>query len=417
MAELSAEEVATEVQAWIEQNWDVELTVAEWWQLMADSRYSHPMLPENAGGLGYSRSLARTVHATMGEAGVIGPPAGLGTMLAAPTIAAHGTQEQIDRFLPPILNGQRGWCQLFSEPGAGSDLAGLQTRAEKDGEEWIINGQKVWTSGGQYADLGILIARTDPEQPKHQGISYFAFDMLQDGVEVRPLVEMTGAALFNEVFITDARVHDDHRIGDKGNGWRVANTTLMEERAALGAGGTGVISFQAGKLAGMLDEQVGDLVKPRSGPRDRRNFSSTGVSASYIALAQKLGNVGDLVLRQKLMTLHTLEQLSKFNTRRAKVASQRTGGEGNIAKLLNAEINRQYREVGNAVIGAAGMIMGDDTPGSGLVQNLTLFSPAPSIYGGTDQVQRNIIGERVLGLPKEPGPDKSTAFSQLPKNQ
>ncbi|MEE9414624.1 MAG: acyl-CoA dehydrogenase family protein [Acidimicrobiales bacterium] len=417
MAELSLEEVTSQVRSWIEQNWDVDLTVAEWWQLLADARYSHPMLPENAGGLGYNRSLARSVHTTMAEAGVIGPPVGLGTMLAGPTIAAHGTQEQIDRYLPPILNGQMGWCQLFSEPGAGSDLAGLQTRAEQDGDEWIINGQKVWTSGGHYADLGILIARTDPEQPKHQGISYFAFDMLQDGVEVRPLVEMTGAALFNEVFMTDARVHDDALIGAKGDGWRVANTTLTEERAALGAGGTGVVSFQPGKLGGMLDKRVGDLVKPGRKGGDRRNFSSTGVSTNYIALAKTLGNIDDPVLRQKLMTLHTLEQISKFNTQRARATAQRTGAEGNIAKLLNAEINRQYREVGNAVIGAAGMVMGEDTPGRGLVQNLTLFSPAPSIYGGTDQVQRNIIGERVLGLPKEPGPDKSTAFSQLPKNQ
>jgi alkylation response protein AidB-like acyl-CoA dehydrogenase len=212
-------------------------------------------------------------------------------------------------------------------------------------------------------------------------------------------------------------VRDDALIGAKGDGWRVANTTLTEERAALGAGGTGVVSFQPGKLGGMLDKRVGDLVKPGRKGGDRRNFSSTGVSTNYIALAKTLGNIDEPVVRQKLMTLHTLEQISKFNTQRARASAQRTGAEGNIAKLLNAEINRQYREVGNAVIGAAGMVMGEDTPGRGLVQNLTLFSPAPSIYGGTDQVQRNIIGERVLGLPKEPGPDKSTAFSQLPKNQ
>ena len=417
MSVLSREEVVAEVEAWIDDTWDESLTVAEWWQAMADARYSHPMLPENAGGRGYDRSLSRAVHQTMGKRGVIGPPIGLGTMLAAPTIAAHGTQEQIDKFIPPILSGQVGWCQLFSEPGAGSDLAGLATKAERDGDEWIINGQKVWTSSGQVADLGMLIARTDPDQPKHVGITYFVIDMHQDGVDVRPLVEMTGAALFNEVFLTDARVHDDDRIAELGNGWRVANTTLMEERATLGAGGTGAIGVQPGKLGKNLDKKVGELVTKLGGGNRQAAHASSSVSEKYIGLAQKLGNIDQPVIRQKLMHLYILEQINKFNIARAKTRQNLTGGEGNIAKLLNAETNRQYREVGLAILGADGMIMGPDTPGGGMVQNLALFSPAPSIYGGTDQVQRNIIGERVLGLPKEPGPDKTTPFSELPKNQ
>ena len=161
----------------------------------------------------------------------------MGLLLAAPTIATHGTQEQIDLYVRDIVTGQQAWCQLFSEPQAGSDLAGLQTRAVLDGDEWIVNGQKVWTSGGQYADLGMLLARTDPGVPKHQGISYFAFDMLQPGVDVRPLKEMTGHRLFNEVFITDARVADAALIGGVNKGWAAANTTLINERAGLGSGG------------------------------------------------------------------------------------------------------------------------------------------------------------------------------------
>ncbi len=417
MSELTREQVVAEATAWVEENWDPEITVAEWWQRMADARYSHPMLPENAGGRGYPRALARAVSQTMGEMNVIGPPIGLGTMLAAPTLAAHATQEQIDRFVPQILNGQSAWCQLFSEPGAGSDLAGLQTKAERDGDEWVVNGQKVWTSSGHHADMGMLIARTDADQPKHQGISYFAFEMLQDGVDVRPLVEMTGAALFNEVFITDARVHDDNRIAETGMGWRVANTTLGEERASLGAGGTGSIGVQPGKIAGHLNKKCADIIGPAAKARQGSGRSHKSVAQSLIGVSQKLGNIADPVLRQKLMKLYSLEKVSGYNTQRAKAGGSRTGGEGNIAKLINAELNRQYREVGNSVIGADGMVMGSDTAGEGMIQNMTLFSPAPSIYGGTDQVQRNIIGERVLGLPKEPGPAKDTPFAELPKNQ
>ncbi len=417
MSELTREEVVAEVRTWVEENWDTEITVAEWWQRMADARYSHPLLPENAGGRGYPRPLARAVAQTMGEMNVIGPPIGLGTMLAAPTLAAHATQDQIDRLVPPMLNGQSAWCQLFSEPGAGSDLAGLQTKADRDGDEWIINGQKVWTSSGHQADMGMLIARTDTDQPKHQGISYFAFEMIQDGVDVRPLVEMTGAALFNEVFITDARVHDDNRIAETGMGWRVANTTLGEERASLGAGGTGAIGVQPGQIAGNLDRKCGEVIGPAVKARLGHSGSHKSVTDALIGISQKLGNVADPVLRQKLMKLYSLEKINGYNTQRAKAGGTRTGGEGNIAKLINAELNRQYREVGNAVIGADGMVMGSATAGEGMIQNMTLFSPAPSIYGGTDQVQRNIIGERVLGLPKEPGPAKETPFAELPKNQ
>ena len=165
----------------------------------------------------------------------MGGPAGVGISLTLPTVLTHGTDEQIARFVPRILDGSEGWCQLFSEPGAGSDLAGLQTRAVRDGDEWVVNGQKVWTSTGQHADYGILIARTNPELPKHQGITYFLMPMHQPGVDVRPLREMTGHAVFNEVFFDDARVSDANRLGDVGAGWAVANTTLMHERAGIGS--------------------------------------------------------------------------------------------------------------------------------------------------------------------------------------
>tara|TARA_B100000929_G_C15467897_1_gene406840 strand:- start:349 stop:1404 length:1056 start_codon:yes stop_codon:yes gene_type:complete len=351
----------------------------------------------------------------MADKNVLGPPTGLGMMLAAPTIAAHGTDEQIARFVPPILNGQQAWCQLFSEPGAGSDLAGLQCKAQKDGDEWIINGQKVWTSGGQVADMGMLIARTDPELPKHQGISYFAFEMKQNGVDVRPLKEMTGRALFNEVFFTDAQVPDDSIIGGRSNGWRVANSTLMFERSHLGSGSVPVATALAGTIAGQLSMKVGDIMR-----RQVRGQGGLVIGPRLfdrlLELAQKLGREKDPVLREELMKLYSLVEVNRLNMLRVKSGQGRTGAEGNIGKLMMSELYRQFREVGVMAIGADGMLQGVETGDNAWIHEVTVFSPAPAIYGGTDQVQRNIIGERVLGLPKEPGHPKETPFIDLPKN-
>ena len=271
----------------------------------------------------------------------------------------------------------------------------------------------MWTSTAQLCNLGMLIARTDPDLPKHKGITYFRFDMTQPGVEIRPLREMTGRAMFNEVFIDNARVHDDDIIGGLNNGWAVANTTLMAERAGLGTGGSGAAGNAfPGPIAGQLDDRVGDHVgQVRTG----------GTGGGGVAAAQRLMKLAQGArqatptrpIRQKLAQLYTLQQIGRYSALRAKSPSQRTGGEPNIAKLMMSDLLRLQREVGNEIIGAHGMVMGTDTPGGGIVQEVTLFSPGPSIYGGTDQVQRNIIGERVLGLPKEPGPAKDTPFREL----
>ncbi len=424
-------DVIDELKSWLEENWDPDLTVAEWWERLGLAGWAAPALPSNAYGRDLSRNDAVKVAETIGEHGALGAPGGLGLLLAAPTIAMHGTQEQIDRYVRDIVTGQKAWCQLFSEPVAGSDLAGLQTRAVQDGDEWIVNGQKVWTSGGHYADLGMLIARTNSDVPKHQGITYFALDMHQDGVDIRPLKEMTGRALFNEVFMSDAVTTTDAMIGGQNNGWAVTNTTLAFERAGLGAGGGSAASSAAipGTVAGHLDKRAGDFVQSRRSGGGGAQFRGAG--KMLIELAKQTGAIDDPTIRQDLMRLHTLAEIGRMQTLRLK-ALKASGGDipgfGNIGKLSMSDMMRLQRDLGLRILGPEGMLHayeGDakavldeavGKPMNGFVTELALFAQAPPIYGGTDQVQRNIIGERVLGLPKEPGPEKNTPFKDLPKN-
>ncbi len=416
MAELTVEEVRAEVEAWLDANWSEDLAVGEWWDILGPSGYAHPILPENAYGKGWGRAQAGAVMATMADRRVMGPAAGLGRMLAAPTIATHGTQAQIDEFLPPILDGTVGWCQLFSEPGAGSDLAGLTTKAERDGDEWVITGQKVWTSGGQIADMGMLIARTNPDAPKHRGITWFAFDMDQPGVEVRPLVEMTGHSMFNEVFIDEARVPHANIIGEEGQGWAAANTTLMFERASLGSAGKSPATASGSGKRSVRGKLVTDFTQ-RSGGEAGLPPIGMKMWDKLVDVARKRGMESDPVLRQELVEIWSLLEVNRMSQVRAKDPGQRTGAEPNIGKLVMSDLFRGFRELGNKVIQADGMLTGADEPNTGgLIGETTMFSPGPSIYGGTDQIQKNIIGERILGLPREPGPGKDTPFKDLPKN-
>src|SRR4051812_33424669 len=319
----SHDELMDELRAWLDGNWDPDLTVGEWWRRLGESGWSAPSLPPNAYGRGLSRNDTVRVQQEITDHGALGAPAGLGLLLAAPPIATHGTQEQIDVYVRDIVTGAKAWCQLFSEPGAGSDLAGLTTRAVQDGDEWIVNGQKVWTSAGQVADLGMLIARTNPEVPKHQGITWFAMDMHQPGVDVRPLRELTGHAMFNEVFLNDARVDDVAIIGDRNNGWAVANTTLMHERAGLGAGGgsAGMGAATPGTVAGQLDQRAGDFVPASGRPRRRAGGSGGlfGASSKLLTdLAKGNGTANDPVVRQDLARLYTIGELGRFNQLRVK---------------------------------------------------------------------------------------------------
>jgi len=431
------DEIVDELRSWLGENWDPDLTVAEWWERLGLSGWGAPNLPENAYGRGLARNDAVRVQNEIAEFGALGAPAGLGLLLAAPTIASHGTQEQIDLYVREIVTGQKAWCQLFSEPGAGSDLAGLTARAVEDGDEWVVNGQKVWTSFGHTADLAMLIARTAPELPKHQGITWFSIDMHQPGIEVRPLREMTGHALFNEVFLSDARVPTSAIIGGRNNGWAVANTTLANERAGLGTGGgsAGAGAASPGTISGHLEKRAGDFVTPvakKKRAQTRAGAGSGGSSAKLlIDLAKGNGSIADATIRQDLVRLHTLGELGKFNNLRLK-AARKAGrdvpGMANLSKLAMGDTMRLTRDLGLRIVGASGMLHAytDDqrpaidaatgNPFLAAVTGMALWAQGPPIYGGTDQIQRNIVGERVLGLPKEPNNDKTMPFSDLPKN-
>jgi len=409
--------VRAEADRWFAEHWNASLKLGDWWQLLADAGWAFPAWPIGCGGRGLSGEAAKAAVAARHEAGAFGPPSGIATFLTAPTLMHYGTQEQLQRYMPGIVNGRDIWCQLFSEPGSGSDMASLATRAERDGDEWIVNGQKVWNSGAQYARYGILIARTDPEQPKHRGITYFLIDMHQPGVEVRPLREMTGDAAFNEVFFSDARISESDRLGELGEGWRVAMTTLSHERdpGNPGTGGGGGQAFGQVNLDLTVDEYRRELANSVDG------FSlsmSGGAGPLFDRIVDEYGANHDPVVRQRLAELLTMRRTARWSAQRAAAAVKSGGQPGpevSTLKLLGSAMGRRTRDLGLGAMGADGMLWGDDAPERGLFHSYAMFTPAGSIAGGSDEIQHNIIGERVLGLPREPGEEelRTTPWSQL----
>jgi alkylation response protein AidB-like acyl-CoA dehydrogenase len=351
--------------------------------------------PEGAGGLGVAPKLQRVVDQALAQAGAPTPDAArniIGMGMAAPTIAVHGTPEQRARYLRPLFTGEEIWCQLFSEPGAGSDLAGLATRAVRDGDEWVVNGQKVWTTLAHIARFGLLVARTDPDLPKHLGLTYFICDMQAPGIDVRPLRQMTGDAEFNEVYLSDVRLSDDLRLGNEGDGWRVSMTTLMNERVSIGGG-------RAKRGSGAIAVAV-DVWK-RTGSRDP-------------------------VKRDELMKLWVAAEVNRLtNIRAGQMRRVGTPGpEGSVAKLTFAELNQAISELCVDLMGAEGQLYIDyDSPRRESVGFFTgdpryffLRSRANSIEGGTSEVLRNVLGERVLGLPGEPRTDKDLPWRDVPRS-
>jgi alkylation response protein AidB-like acyl-CoA dehydrogenase len=409
-------DLGAEVSAWIEENWDLDLTVREWWRRLADAGLAYPTWPEGVGGRGLSPADARVVTETLAAARVIGPPSGhLAATLAAPTILEHGTDEQIKATLLPIARGEAAWCQLFSEPGSGSDLASVATRAVRDGDEWIVTGQKVWNSAADMCQFGMLLTRTDLDAPKHRGITYFLLDMDQPGVEARPLKQMNGMSSFCEVFITEARIPHNRILGDLNGGWRVAQTTLAHERGSVsGRGITGLYQARSGTIASDLDLTVGQVIERAGRARGGRVLGGAIPARMMVELARDRGRAADPIVRQSVAQYYSQTKVNSWTGRRIGAARGRlTGADGSMAKLATSRICQQSREVSYSILGAVGMLDGADAPFGGDLQRVGLGSPGNRIGGGSDEIQLSVLGERALGLPREPDISKDLPYRQL----
>ncbi|HVV07647.1 acyl-CoA dehydrogenase family protein [Amycolatopsis sp.] len=347
-----------------------------------DAGFAGITWPAEFGGQGLGMA---ELQAFNDEAAAFDLPSGLfmiGMGMCGPTVVDLGTPEQKSRYLRPLLRGEEVWCQLFSEPGAGSDVAGLQTRAVRDGDGWLINGQKVWTTGAQFSDFGALLARTDPDLPKHQGLTMFIVDMHAPGVTVRPLKDMTGRAPFNEIYFDNVRVPADAILGEENAGWLAAVTMLGHERVSIGGG-----------------------VRRRYDPLGYRNL---------VAMARERGRLADPVVRRELAKLYTEERaLSLFNARLRQEADAGSppGARGSVAKLAGARLLWHATDVAGLIAGLDAAAW-DTAEGDELAVAVNA-TPAASIAGGTDQVQRTIIGDRILGLPREPAADRDVPFREL----
>jgi len=343
-----------------------------WKQKEFDAGFGWISGPTEYGGRGLPSSYDRAYRDIVGQYAIPSQsPFGIGLGMVAPTILAHAIPEVRERYLRPLWRGEIIGCQLFSEPVAGSDLAGIQTKAERDGDEWVITGQKVWTSGAQYSDIGEIITRTSPDKPKHKGLSMFLVDMHAPGVEVRPLRQMTGGASFNEVFFEEVRVHDSHRLGDVDEGWTVALTTLMNERAAIGGGGAG----------------VGSMSMTR-----------------FIEMARHFGLSQDPLVRQGLAEAYIRTSVAKYTNMRAMAkirAGQLPGPEMSIGKLALTQNMMRVGQLVREILGPR-LVADSGEWGTYAFSEMVLGTPGMRVAGGTDEVMRNIVGERVLGLPKEP---------------
>jgi alkylation response protein AidB-like acyl-CoA dehydrogenase len=373
----------------------------EWYPVFGHSGLVAPTWPVDYGGLDLTPPVARAVEAELApfNLGRLNP---LGLNLAAPALFAFGTEEQRLRFLPPIVRNEEVWCQLFSEPGAGSDLASLSTVATRDGDEWAIRGQKVWTTWAHLADFGVLLARTDPDAPKRRGITYFLLELHQPGVEIRALRHIGGDSEFNEVFLDGARVPDSQRVGEAGDGWKVANATLSGERQMVSGAGSGGV------------DRIGG-----SGVRH------------VLELARDAGGAGDPVSRQALAGLASEERIRAWTNLRVRAnvkAGRSPGPESSIGKVHQGSLNQRLQERAVALLGMGAVAWEHDGPRAGEngpdtyagslqfeVRGM-LRSRANTIEGGTTEINKNVVGERVLGLPREPDPWQSAPWRQVPRS-
>ena len=415
MSEITAESVRAEARVWLEGNWNPDQGLVEWRNKLADSGWGAPHWPKEWHGRDLPVGMVPVVDEEFDRIGAVSvAKMGIRT-LAAATILTHGTNMHKEKFLRRILTGEDTWCQLFSEPGSGSDLAGATTRAELKGNKWVVNGQKVWTTSAHHADYGLLLARTDVDVPKHKGLTYYIIDIHQPGIEVVPLRQMNGHASFNQVFFTDAEIAPEFMLENLGDGWKVATTTLMHERR--GADGLRRHAEATDRPERIYQEEAKEIaiaLEPYKWYPQR-----AGRIDLILDRAKENGANTDPVMRQEIAKLMTMAKSAEWTARRAREAQAQgrvQGPEGSLGKLAASYIARAANKVHTAMTGTNSMLTGDESPMDGLIAEILISTPAISIAGGTDEIQKNIISERVLKMPKEPRTDTDRPFREVPKN-
>ena len=391
-----------ELEQWLDENWDTDKSLQEWRILLVEAKWAAVSWPADDHGRDFDLERTRVVRDVFSERKIVGAALSGPRALIADTLLRLGTVDQKARFLQPILTGAHSWCQLFSEPGSGSDLAGATTKAERSGDAWIVNGQKLWTTSAHHADFGFMLARTNWDVPKHQGLSFFLIDMRQPGIEVRPLRQMNGHASFNEVFISNARVEANDLVGDEGDGWKIAMGTLAFERSGFTnapSSKDALNNAQGAIYDAYRAEQEIELEPYKWYPQ------RTGRVDLALPRAIKTGKISDLVIRQELAKLFALQSAAKsvveLAVSQARSDTVTPGHYAAIGKLAASRTARQAAKVHTMISGCQSLLGGEDGDDDGLIAEVLLSVPAISIAGGTDEIQKNIIAERILELPKE----------------
>ena len=415
MSETTEVSVRAEVRAWLEANFNPDLSLVEWRNRLIDSGWGVPSWPKDWFGRELPVALEMAVEEEMQRIGAVGVAKTGIRRLAAATLLVHGSDAQKQKWLRRSLTGEDTWCQLFSEPGSGSDMAGAVTRADKRGNKWVINGQKVWTTSAHKAHWGLLLARADWDKVKHKGLAYFILDMKQPGVQVHPLKQMNGHASFNQVFFTDAEVAPEEMICDVGDGWTVATTTLMHERrGADGLRSWATASQKPGRIYEEERAEIATTMEPYKWYPQR-----AGRVDLVLQRAKETGKINDPVVRQEIAKLLIMAKSAEWTARRARAAQEQgkpQGPEGSLGKLVASNVARQAARVHTYLTGADALLSGEDSPMGGVIAEILVSVPASSIAGGTDEIQRNIISERVLKMPRETSVDTTKPFKDVPRN-
>jgi len=414
IGETTPESIRSAVLDWFHDTWDPDIPLLDWRERLLDSGWAVPSWPTRWYGRDLPVWADKIAHDTIREAGGVTTPLGGGMGLAAPTIIEHGSDDIKERLLGPTVTGAMLWCQLFSEPGAGSDLAGLSTTAIRDGDDWVISGQKVWNTSAHHADMGMLVARTSWDVPKHAGITYFALPMRQEGVDVRPVRQMNEHSSFNEVFLSECRIPHGNVIGTVGDGWRVARATLMHERTFATARKIDMPAKPWGRTVTEARAEAAEHLKTYIWYPQRAGRADLLVERARAARLTR-----DPTVRQAIVRALAFQMANEWTAARAKRSRElgkAPGPEGSLGKLAASELARLCHRAHTHIAGAEGMLIAGDDPVHETISEVLLSTPAQSIAGGTDEIQHNIIGENILGLPREPAPDRGLPFRDVARN-